>query len=358
MMRKISDSIIRKLCVLCPGMKWFLKFREVNRASLMKAGFRDRLWALKKGFFLKSIELNRITRENFRDFLSDRTYFNLHPLNNGFSAIIDNKFYLPFLLKEFPEHVPEYYYFMDKGRAVKLNNRLKNDPGIIELCREKGILALKQYAASYGLGFCRLEWNGGNFLLNQKLITQPELESFLDSLDKYLVTEYVIQHKYAEEINPGSVNTIRLVCARDNDYKWFIMTSYHRFGLKGSCVDNMGSDAGGLLVFIEKETGKLRDTGFYRTKGKPEEQIRITQHPDSMKQVADVIIPHWQETISKVLSICRHISFLRYFGLDLTITDDGFKILEINSLPGIIGLQAEGGYLRDECIRRFYLNKG
>ena len=58
--------------------------------------------------------------------------------------------------------------------------------------------------------------------------------------------------------------------------------------------------------------------------------------------------------INKVLEVLNHLSFLKFVGLDIVITENGFKIIEINSLPTLLGLQIEEGVLRDDRLKRFF----
>lgn len=46
--------------------------------------------------------------------------------------------------------------------------------------------------------------------------------------------------------------------------------------------------------------------------------------------------------------------FLKYVGWDIAITDDGFKIIEANSLTSLGVLQRQGGYLDDPRLRRIF----
>jgi hypothetical protein len=74
----------------------------------------------KYGFFLETYNLLQIDNNNRTNYVSDKWYKFSHPLNGKFSAIIDNKLYLPYLLKDFEEYVPRYYYYIENGRLIDL----------------------------------------------------------------------------------------------------------------------------------------------------------------------------------------------------------------------------------------------
>jgi len=357
-MNILKRKIVRNLICLIHHYSWFHEFRQSNRESQLSESLLGQLWAFRKGFYLETIKLCGITKSNFNEYLSDKAYLNLHPINCDYSKIIDNKFYLPFLLKDYPELVPRYYYLVDKGRLVKIDKSLADDMGLVQLCKEMHSLALKPCSCTLGEGFYHLKWDNDKFLLNGKTIEIGELISFVESLDRYLVTEYVAQHKYSADINPDSVNTIRVFCVRDlEDQAFFIPVSFHRFGVEGKYVDNIGCEDRGLGAFIDVETGRIKNISIIKEKGKFEKVIGAINHPDSNQQISGIVIPNWTEMKDKVLAVMNHLSFLKYGGLDIVITESGFKIIEINSLPTLFVLQVENGALKKGPLKRFFLHK-
>ena len=56
----------------------------------------------------------------------------------------------------------------------------------------------------------------------------------------------------------------------------------------------------------------------------------------------------------KVIEISNSFPFLRYVGWDVAITEDGFKIIEANSLTSLGVLQRKGGYLDDHRLRKVF----
>lgn len=353
-------SFVNKLLeisfLIFPDLKWFYKFRQANSEALTNAGIIEKLWAFRKGFFLETITLCGITKENYREYLSDKAYLKLHPINKQYTSIIDNKLYLPFLLKDYPELVPRYFFVIDHGRLVKLDQEISANMSLFDLCKEKRKLVLKPCSDTYGRGFFLMEWKEGYLYINNKGIEIAELDSFIKSLDKYLITEYIIQNKYSAEINCSSVNTIRLLCVRDKD-NFYIAKTFHRFGWQGRLVDNIGSEGGGILAFIDIPTGRLKDISISRKKGEVGGVVTKEQHPDSKAQIAGVQIPGWTDMTTKVLAVLNHLSFLKYAGLDIVMTVNGFKILEINSLPSLPLLQIGEGLLKNDRLKKFYLHQ-
>ena len=356
-MRRLKSGFYKLLIQLKLWIIWYLKFRRTNRHDPVKAGFGKQLWAFRHGFYLLTVELCGITRQNMHEYLPDRLYEEFHPYNRAYSAIIDNKLYLQFLLKDYPDLVPQYYFFIDKGRLINLDNNRDNHEGLIQLCKNKKRLIFKHCYSTYGQGFYLLEWRDGNFYLSNNLINETDLFKLISSLDNYIVTEFILQHKYSSDINSTSVNTVRLFCLWDFDkQEFFIPRSFHRFGGKGSFVDNLGGSDRALLVFIDIATGRTKNIGIVKMNNRIIKTI-VTNHPDSKMKVDDLNIPNWYEMINNILMIMNRYSFIKHAGLDIVITEKGFKILEINSLPTLSIIQVEEGLLKDERIRKFYFDK-
>ena len=53
-------------------------------------------------------------------------------------------------------------------------------------------------------------------------------------------------------------------------------------------------------------------------------------HPDTGVPVEGTL-PHWEEMKAEIEKICAYLSPLEYLGFDIVITEDGFRILEINT---------------------------
>lgn len=85
------------------------------------------LWNYKHGFLPATISVCKINKDNYAEFLNDRDYFAGHPWNGAYSGIIDNKLFLPMLLKAYPEYVPKYYYFKDESGFLQLFNTRGGD---------------------------------------------------------------------------------------------------------------------------------------------------------------------------------------------------------------------------------------
>lgn len=314
-------------------------------------------WNFRHGFLQKTVEICGITRENYKDFISDVSYKSGHPYNGMFSPIIDNKLYLPLLLHQYKEHVPQYYFFKDSCGFLPLDETAdKSRVGVdkvIEKLRELGSFVCKRLNDSLGRGFILVEYVDDNVvIINKKTSTTYDLMETLSELDCYIITETVKNHSYASSIAPFSLNTIRLLLVWDDDKKeFFIARAFHRFGCAGSLVDNLGAGSG-ILAFIDPKSGKILDEGCISKMGDENYIKEALRHPDSGILLTGLQIPQYADIAAKCLRIFSAHSYLRYIGLDIAITENGFKIIEINSLSSLSISQQRNGFLADSRIRK------
>ena len=302
-------SSIKKLIIEVLHIEWLLRFSKTNIQKNPNVNLKKQFWAFYHGLYLETVKVCGIRNENILEYLSDKSYEKLHPINKEFSKIIDNKLFLPFLLKDSPEIVPKYYFLIDNGRLINIDSVLSNEIDLVDLCKKMNVLALKPCSSTSGYGFYRLEWRNNRFFLNNNIITESELDSFIKSLDNYIITEYIVQNKYAVEINKSCVNTIRIICVRDSiTNKFFIPVSFHRFGIEGKFVDNIGAGEGGIASCIEIMTGKIKNVSCIKENGQLKRSTKVIYHPDSKKQITDIIIPNWIPTINKILAVMSHLS--------------------------------------------------
>ncbi|MBN2775596.1 MAG: hypothetical protein JXR31_15185 [Prolixibacteraceae bacterium] len=350
-MKSLYRKIIQFIVVLFPVIKWYGLFKANYKESLLKSSPKEKLWAFRKGYFPENVKIWEINRKNYMNYLDDKKYFGLHPINKKYTTLIDSKLYLPYLLKDYPHLVPEYYAYITKGRKIFLDKRCTD---LIELCLLKKKLVFKLCRSSKGIGFFIIEYKNGDFYRNNNILSKNDLLALTATLDDYIITEYVEQHPVLADIYEHSVNTVRFLCIWDKEKDgFFIPRSAIRFGMDGKIIDNT-SIGSGVVGTVDEETGMIKKKGLIKYKGEPYLFTDVTTHPNTGKQISGVIIPNFQNIKSEVLEVMNSVSFIKFTGMDLAITQDGFKILELNSLPALTGLQMERPFLTDARIKQFF----
>lgn len=329
---------------------------------------REKIWAIKRGFYPNRIDLWGLNEDNYKRYLSDLDYRKIFPLNNFFQIWLDDKITTRYVLQDsrYKDFMPRYFIYIENNGSysymMDFNQQIRKDAdALLNLLKEEKILALKPLAGSMGTGFIRLEIKGAELYANNKLLSINEFNELKNSLKGYIVTEYCRQHRDLEKVWPDSECTLRIVLAKFKDQycggQNNVLLSYARFGSSiSSSTSNMSQ--GGLGVTIDFETGILGEF-FYRKKQFAQNgQTKFDVHPDTHVRLAGERLPNWDIVKKGINDLADYFSPLEYFGFDVIITDEGFKICEINSFPNLdIEQIMFGPILDNEVANKFYTNK-
>ena len=309
--------------------------KELKRGSKNKDFSKeDRKWAYKRGFHPWRIKQYELTEDNYQSIISDRDYFYLYPINNQYRAWIDDKLTMKYILSPFDRFLPRYYYHLMQDRDVM---RLMDCPeaydasygGIVSLLKERKVLAAKMAAGTYGIGFYKLEFNDENYFYNGNKCNEDKFIEFLKSLDNYIITEFVEMHPDLKKLNPGSVNTIRVVVINEHGNDIKIPFAFMRIGTKKSgIVDNVAQ--GGMVCKIDINTGRFYDAEVLKNHVYEKAEF----HPDTHEKM-EGIVPNWDTVKTALRQMSEYYPQLKWLGYDIAITHEGFEIIEINSHQGL-----------------------
>lgn len=308
---------------------WLRGLREDNRLRCTTR--REKRWAHRRGFYSYRIRQYRLTEENYRDILSDYDYKRLRPLNCRYHKWLWDKLMAYYVLSPFRELLPVYYY-----RLVPENGVLaviSYDPDCLHsgiddvtaLLRQKGKLALKPAVGSHGEGFYKLAFAGGTFFVNDEACSAEALRALLGGLrSTYIVSEYIEMHPDLRRIYDKVACTVRVMTIRDGAPSP-VKNAYFRIGTSFTGhTDNLGS--GGIAAPVELATGRFGNAELLS-----DHEFRpCPVHPDTGVPVEGTL-PHWAQIRAGIERICAYLSPLEYLGFDIVITEDGFRILEINT---------------------------
>lgn len=310
---------------------WLRGLKEDN--ALRCTSSKEKRWAHKRGFYSYRIKQYGLTEENYRQFLSDYAYKRMRPLNNRYRKWFWDKLLTYYVLESFPGYMPVYY-----ARSIKRNGEknmvpfLSNEEDekqfdVIDLLRREKRLAVKPAVGSHGKGFHKLEYDPEEkqFLMDGRVVDEAQIKKFTSTLEQgSIVSEYVEMHDDLKRIYDKVVCTIRIMSIQNHTGSP-VKHAYLRIGTSSTGrTDNLAS--GGIVAPVDIQTGQLGkaeiliDHQFYP----------CPTHPDTGAEIQGRI-PHWQAIRTAVEDLCRHLCVLEYLGFDIAVTQDGFKILEINT---------------------------
>lgn len=333
---KRYKAFVRRFCR--PGMRpymeklWLTSVWDDLRHN-KDTTLAQKIWCYKRGFLSFRIKQYGLTKENYKNFLSDYQYHWLNRINNDYQIWINDKTTTRFVFESYKQYFAKYYYDIIKMQGETCIKALQDIPEgfgasfdeLFRLLRREKLLALKPSSGTHGDGFYRMEYDGEKYLINGKEMTQDEIVAMISEFKSiYIVTEYLFMHRELKKIYPYSVNTIRVAVVNQTAYEPKIMQTYMRIGSSSTgFTDNVGY--GGICAKIDIPTGH-----YYC----PQKIINhvftpCPIHPDTGVEIEGTV-PNWELMKKGITDICRFMPELEYLGFDIAITDDGFKIIEIN----------------------------
>lgn len=176
-----------------------------------------RLWCLAHGFSPSAMAIwgEKEIKEHYRDYLSDKQYAKLHPINGSYTFWIDDKLTTKNCFYRYNAYFPSYYFQISGNMIFRLSDCKKqyepNIDGIIACLDDVKELAIKRLVGSGGNGFYHLDKDKNGYYISGKLVNRGELRAFIEELDEYLIMEYIVNHKKLREIWPGATNTLRML---------------------------------------------------------------------------------------------------------------------------------------------------
>lgn len=193
----------------------------------------------------------------------------------------------------------------------------------------------QEFAKGLTSAFCKPLRSGGGlgtFKLDLDIDAEGLRRAYDDMMSKplVLVEETVKQHEEVSAFYPHSVNTVRVVTLQDENGVHVISTGI-RFG-SNSITDNFSAD--GMVSDIDIESGRIL-TPAVDKKGNIYER-----HPYSGKSIVDFVVPHWGDVIDTAVRAMGVLAGVNYVGWDIAIGPDSVCIIEGNSAPDLVLVQA------------------
>lgn len=176
-------------------------------------------------------------------------------------------------------------------------------------------------------------------------IDMKELHNkYVTKKGNYIAEEYLYQDGILHDINPSSLNTIRITTLRSgSDVE--VIDGYYRCGCGSAVVDNFSS--GGIIFPINIKNGEIYE-------GHSRDDIGIINHPISGIKVKGMIVPNW-ELIRKEIRDVHEMSpkGLELVGWDICVVNGKMILIEGNSKPGYTTLYDSNNKLWQKFKKRF-----
>ena len=322
--------------------------RGVYRHYFKKTGytFKESRWAIKRGFMPEQVEGLNLSEANYRDTISAKEYAFLRPLNGGYSKWITDKVTINSIFKPYRSVMLKCYYQIYKRytetEIIPLHDFSAGSDfsDVLAMLREKGQLRARM---SKGSKNSLLSYRDGEYYFDDEACTEQRLIERLSSYNAVVViTEDVAVRK---EFSGARLNLIVFNEQGDNPVIGDSYISYERLELmrkplpdklsEGDDLDEpdeepeeLGEEFDKIYAYVDAKTGRVSDAVSIRS-GK---KTPRSENPNNGLPIAGEI-PYWGEIAETVDSICRFVPQLEFFGLEIAICDDGFKIMRMINHP-------------------------
>jgi len=296
--------------------------REVYRHKVRDYGFsrKETSWALKHGFMPEQVAKLGINEENVGDYISAKDYAYLRPLNGTYSKWITDKVTIFNIFKPFRDRMPQLYYQISKRYDETFIIPLYDDNAgtefadIFELIREKGEVTA---APANGISASTIEYKDGAFWFDGSRMSEEMLTSRLSEYRSTIVIKERI--KTGACVDHGVLNLIVFNEEGDNPV--------------------IGD---GFFVYDEYETKPLKSLKQARADSLEEDDVdddeKIIDHKAKTVDVKAGTwegrsIPFWAEIEKTIYDLCVFVPQLEFFGAEIVINEDGFKIVRMVNHP-------------------------
>lgn len=321
-----------------------------------KGNYSRKVWkvARRYGFLPSTVLELGINKDNYMNYLSDKDYYSITPLNGEYHSWINNKITLKYLLGEMASYMPKYFFQIESdGSILKLfecPSCIESTPrGILNLLYQEKSLAIKRIKGLGGAGFYKAYLGEGDAIyVNDKLYSETDFITFVSNIPDYLIMEYLESAGLPAVIYPKTSNSIRVIYGK-HEGKLYNIGNFIKFGNAGSgYVDNL---TGGGITCPVDDRGEF-SFGYKKEKGV---MVQINEHPDT-KVPLDGQLECWEEIIQMAMDVMERLPQLSYCGFDFVISGKGIKLLEINDMSGLITIQKHRPLLQNR-EDNFYLKR-
>ena len=335
---------------------WWLLEQEVDSWSVwVSLPLSRRIWLWRHGYTSLNGKLYDFDGEPAETFLSELQRKRFYErINERHRYLLDDKLSQHWMLADHPTHRPTAFGLVRRGYVHRVPGTERSGPPrpvsdwFPEQLRTESPLVLKQLRGTGGKEVIVCRYEDGRFLLDGEELSEERLCDRLRELPSYLVTEFVDQHDYADELYPHSTNTMRIVTLWDDEAEELLTpVAVHRVGTERSRpVDNFSS--GGVAAEIDLETGELGAAAQYPFSGDVQ---WYSTHPDTGSEIEGAVVPEWNSVRETVERIARENSHIPVLGWDIVVNGENEPvIIEVNTGTGVQFIQVHRPLLQDERV--------
>ncbi|HOQ04347.1 MAG TPA: sugar-transfer associated ATP-grasp domain-containing protein [Anaerohalosphaeraceae bacterium] len=255
----------------------------------------------------------------YRDAVNARAQIGTHRIN--YNCLLQDKFLFGQYVGSLGFPTPRVLGLAGSG-GVCLLNPIRQLSWEDFLQTQEGTFFVKDVLGERAQGVFQITVQSGTLFLGQEAVLLETLKPRLSPLN--ILQESVCQHPLMSEINPASVNTLRLVTVRSGK-ETIPLAAMVRLGAGKSFCDNLAE--GGLAVGVDLADGRMMKWGFF----KPGFGKKTERHPQTGFIFEKTRIPFFKEAVDAACRLHRFFYGTHSIGWDIAITEGGPTFLEGNN---------------------------
>ena len=294
----------------------------------------EKEWAFQRGFVSDKIRLFGLNDENWTDYISDLDFYNKDSYKNAWhSRWFDDKLSTWYMLYPFKDYMPVHYCYVQNSNLLSLDEDPELGPidtykKLISLVYKKRSIVFKACQGGHGAGFTQISAQGEIFYANKKAMSRETfINEYLPSLHNIIITDFIKPQESLAIITNGVTCVGRAVVVYCNG-EAHITGANIRFASDSS--ENITDYEGTIYLGINLENGSLFNPMIRKDNGCTMAFVPCTYHPETGAGLNGKI-EEWLNYISIFKNISLWFKSTPYLVIDFVPTDDGLKILEINS---------------------------
>ncbi len=246
-MNRIDSYIYRKNKKLKKKMEKLNKldvwFNYVVKASKYKqVAFKNRIKMYLHGFSSDQYENYNLKDNDYKNYITDYERYKSREVNGEYNIILDDKRLFYEVFSKYV-NIPKTLVYITDGKITDYDtDDILSVEDIMEMLKDKNGLVFRPLKSGGGKGINVIKYKEGIYYLNGDKVTQGQAQEVIEGYENCIITEFLNQHKYSNDIYDKSVNTIRIVSIYTKEKGAEIILAVHRFGTSTSCpVDNICS---------------------------------------------------------------------------------------------------------------------
>lgn len=237
-----------------------------------------------------------------------------------YTTTLSNKYLQKHMLMGFGLPTPPLLHSV--GTSLELRDKASFATAIKNLT---GDFLLKPVCGAQGSRILVVRQKDGGYYSAGEKVTIDFLWSHVagDLKRGFLVERRMYNIEYLRALSPNSLNTYRVTMIKSSDGKWHVANVALKCGAGASEVDNYS--AGGVWMSVNKSGETYAADGAVDGK-----------HPDTGLSVIGIKIVDFDGLLELALRASEKFGYMGTIGWDIAHTDQGFVIIEGNTLWGPI----------------------